>query len=536
MKRTAKMIKTAAVILVLAAAAGTYGAEFDLDQVRRDVEALNREWTEEVWNGDAYGEVVDRASLMAKYPYLTNNKELVDFLKSEYESEKDPVEKQRLRLLYWDISGTYMLDKMAGIYDELDNTRARALFYSRYFDEPTAYRDFSYYYNNLGKEETDKRADLFFEDTNFAINILNPLHLERIDELQKNSEELGFGSYTAYDEYATGFDNSAMAEQAYRFLDDTRDMYEKVVTDKCREILGKDPRETVPWERGIIWQTKVYDEYFPAEKMLPFAYDFFGAMGLDLKNNPNIIIDDEDREKKEPRAACFSFSVPGDVRINLKPLGGMDDYGTLFHETGHAFHYAYTDPNLPYEFRHLGTNSLSETYAFLFGALFMSPIFLKEEVGMPAEKVDEYLDIAFLSDLSGARYYAMNVIYEKELHGAALEDPLAFFVEQRLEYGVFPREPYQDESGYLEVDEEFYSRDYMTAWYAEAQLRAKLEEKFGERWYKDPAAGAFLRELFFRGDSWSTEEMLSYIGYEGLDSSYLARDFAEMYASFESDR
>jgi hypothetical protein len=519
-------------IIALAAPA----KEFDLGKIREDLAAMNHEWAEEIWNADVYGEPVDRASIIEKYPYLSDNKDLVDFLKTGYESESDPVEKQRLRLLYRDISSTYMFEKMVSIYDEMDNTKAGAHFYCKDFDAPIAYRNFWYYYNNLGKDELVKRADIYFLDVNFCVNVLNPMHEKRIAELQKESEEIGFGSYTAYDEYTTGFKHGALDERAYDFLDETQQIYEEIVTDKCREILGKDPSETVPWERGVIWQTKAFDEYFPQDKMLPFTYDFFAGMGLDLRTNPNITIDDEDRDTKEPRAACYSISVPDDIRINLKPLGGMDDYKTAFHESGHALHYSNTNPELPYEFRHLGTNSLSETYAFLFESMFLNPVFLEEEAGMPEEKVDQYMDIALLSDLSGARYYAMNVIYEGALHGGGLENPLSFYAELRDTYDIFPREPYQDEAGYLETDEEFYSQEYMTAWYAEAQLRAALEKRFGIRWYKDPAAGEFLRDLFWRGDSWETEDMLRYIGYDGLDPSYLAADFAEMYGTFESNR
>jgi hypothetical protein len=530
-----KILMTATASVLLLGVSVAHPGEFNLDIIREDVEAMNREWAEEIWNADVYGETVDRASVLAKYPYLSNNKELVDFLKGKYEAETDPVEKRRLRLLYWDISGTYMLEKMVYIYDEMDNTRAGAYFYGKNFDDPVTYRDFLYYYNNLGKDELEKRAEIYFMDLNFTINILNPMHLNRVAEIQENCEEIGFDNYTTYDEYTTGFDHEALAEQAYKFLNDTEDIYEEVVTEKCEEVLGKDPAETVPWERGIIWQKKAFDEYFPQETMLPFTYDFFAGMGLDVRSNPNITIDDEDRDTKEPRAASYSVSVPDDIRINLKPLGGINDYGTAFHELGHALHYSYTNPDLPYEFRHLGTNSLTETYAFLFGGLYLNPVFLEEEAGMPRDKVDEYMDLALLSELSGARYYAMNTIYEKELHGGELEDPLGFYAELREEYGVFPREPYQNEAVYLETDEEFYSRDYMTAWYAEAQLRAELEERFGVRWYKDPAAGEFLRNLFWKGDAWETEEMLRYIGYEGLDSSYLAADFAEMYEAFKSN-
>ena len=58
--------------------------------------------------------------------------------------------------------------------------------------------------------------------------------------------------------------------------------------------------------------------------------------------------------------------MPDEVYLVIAPTGGRDDYGALFHEGGHAEHYANTDPGLAFEFRHLGDNSVTESFAFLF--------------------------------------------------------------------------------------------------------------------------------------------------------------------------
>ncbi|MCP4228971.1 MAG: hypothetical protein GY771_02335, partial [bacterium] len=146
------------------------------------------------------------------------------------------------------------------------------------------------------------------------------------------------------------------------------------------------------------------------------------------------------------------------------------------------------------------------------------------------------LNHTLFTELGGATYYAMLVIYEEKIHEDLMsnQEMLEFYGDLRSEYSVWPRAPYNDEVGYLIVDEEFYSINYMTAWYAEAQLRSKLEESYGERWYKDPEAGDMLRGLFVQGDSITVDQMLQQIGYEqGLDANYLIEDFEEMYARFK---
>jgi hypothetical protein len=128
------------------------------------------------------------------------------------------------------------------------------------------------------------------------------------------------------------------------------------------------------------------------------------------------------------------------------------------------------------------------------------------------------------------------VIYEEKIHEDTMsnEEMLKLYGDLRTEYSAWPRAAYNDEVGYLTVDEEFYSIDYMTAWYGEAQLRNRLEELYGERWYKNPAAGEFLRTLFVKGDSITIDQLMREVGYEqGLDASYLLGDFEEMYARFK---
>ena len=51
------------------------------------------------------------------------------------------------------------------------------------------------------------------------------------------------------------------------------------------------------------------------------------------------------RPKKSPRAFCAPVRVPGEVYLVLSPVGGRDDFSVLFHEAGHAEHYANVDPS-----------------------------------------------------------------------------------------------------------------------------------------------------------------------------------------------
>ena len=50
-----------------------------------------------------------------------------------------------------------------------------------------------------------------------------------------------------------------------------------------------------------------------------------------------------------------------------------------------------------------------------------------------------------------------------------------------------------------DVDPFFYAARYLRAWALETHLRAALRERFGTAWFDEPAAGAFLRDLWRAG-------------------------------------
>ena len=74
--------------------------------------------------------------------------------------------------------------------------------------------------------------------------------------------------------------------------------------------------------------------------------------------------------------------MPDEVYLVIAPTGGRDDYGALFHEGGHVEHYANTDPGLAFEFRHLGDNSVTESFAFLMEHLVEDRDWLRDKLGV----------------------------------------------------------------------------------------------------------------------------------------------------------
>jgi hypothetical protein len=234
-----------------------------------------------------------------------------------------------------------------------------------------------------------------------------------------------------------------------------------------------------------------------------------------------VVFDVEPRPNKAQRAFCAPVRPPHEVYLVLTPVGGREDYSTLFHEGGHTEHYANVDPELPFEYRYLGDNSVTEAFAFLFDHLVADPEWLRRHLG--ADEPQPLVAHARATRLVYLRRYTAKLAYELELHGGgrpleALAPRYADLLGRAV--GVdWPQELFLQD-----VDPGFYSACYLRAWALEAYLRLHLRERFGPAWFDDPEAGTLLRTLWREGQRLRADELLSELTGETLDFRVLLDD------------
>ena len=167
------------------------------------------------------------------------------------------------------------------------------------------------------------------------------------------------------------------------------------------------------------------DARFPPAGLIPSFEATMTALGIDAARQPGVVVDIERRPAKSPRAFCAPVRVPGEIYLVVPPVGGRDDYAALLHEAGHTQHYAHVDPALPFEFRCLGDNSVTEAFAFLFDRLVEEPGWLDARLGV--RDADGALTAhARAERLIYLRRYGAKLAYELVLHGepSALLDDL----------------------------------------------------------------------------------------------------------------
>jgi hypothetical protein len=351
---------------------------------------------------------------------------------------------------------------------------------------------------------------------------LNPLHRASLERAHDLCRRFGWRSYV--DAYAElrGIDLKGLGRQTARFLELTEGRYPQLVDPELgrRRLppLGGLRRSDLPrFLRAVD-----LDSEFAARTPVDALRSTLAGLGIELDRQHNIHLDIEPRATKSARAFCSTPRVPAEVYLVIAPHGGRDDYDALFHEAGHAEHYAHTDPALPFEFRRLGDNSVTESFAFLLEGLLTEPGWLRSRLGAanPAGIVDH----ARAAKLLLLRRYAAKLAYELELHAASR--PLGE-MPGRYAAGLTAalRVPWPRASWLADVDQGFYAACYLRAWALESRWRAALQEAHGEMWFSSPAAGEWLRGLWRQGQRLDAPELLADTVGGELDFAGLAERF-----------
>jgi len=330
-----------------------------------------------------------------------------------------------------------------------------------------------------------------------------------------------------------------------KFYNETDDIYRRLLASEVKEAMDIPVSEFTRADIQFLASVPQLKEFFPAELTIPAFMYFLEGMGLDLTTaaGNEIKIDDEMREKKVPRAACYSMTVPDDVRITVKPTGGISDFETFFHEGGHAMHFANTT-NPVWEFQQLGNNAVTEGFAIFFDTIWGEyewllrynelvkdyNRFLKPEDRVPV-MTDRDMGLlirnrVFWDVYMVRRYNGAKLIYETILHGGDPDIYAGYYEGQTDDPHQVYKKLFSDAYGFpltdvealryrTDVDAFFYAADYARAFLLAAQLNESMRDKFGATWFTDSRAGDLLKtKLWVDGGKLQADELAKLAGYE----------------------
>ena len=112
------------------------------------------------------------------------------------------------------------------------------------------------------------------------------------------------------------------------------------------KLLG-DEREDVPssYHTAYMRRLSPLESTYTKDRATEICLQTLEALGFDLKAQPNIKLDLDDRPQKSPRACVIASDPPKIVHLITRAQGGLHDYQAFLHEAGHALHYAGCDPS-----------------------------------------------------------------------------------------------------------------------------------------------------------------------------------------------
>lgn len=479
---------------------------FDWNKVRLDVEkfytAIQREW---YLNWAGLKDELNISAIYKKYQHLFT-KELISDVRDARKRAAGE-EERKLRYLQEFLVKGHLGMAVKKFTDKSETMQSKEVIKVDGKEIP-----FRFSVVKIVNEPNREKRDKMYRARNKVIDKINVVLRERMQKLHDKSKGLGYENYMTLFKDVKGIDFHGLEKTMKHFIDRTESIYVNRMDKALREKVSVKLEDAEKHDIAFYFRAKEYDNYFKKEDIVETLKRTLSKMGILLERQRNIYVDTEERPKKSPRAFCAPIRVPEEIKLVIMPMGGHDDYASLFHEAGHSEHHGYVDPELAIEYKRLGDNSVTESFAFLLEYLLMDENWLRQYTSM--REVEEYLDFLHLYTLYFLRRYGAKLSYEIKMHTNDLEGMDEVY-QKNLEKVLRFRHP---KNHYLmDHDDAFYCSLYLRAWIFEAQLRALLKEKYGEQWFNNAEAGSFLRNLWLKGQKHDVIELAQTLGYSGLD-------------------
>jgi len=353
---------------------------------------------------------------------------------------------------------------------------------------------------------------------------LAPMRRERFQRERDITEQLGLASgYNATFELLSGISLSDLAAQCAQFLRDTQALWDETLPEFTKRVLGVDASSVTRADALALFRAREFDGGFPASRMEESIKRQVREMGVDPVAAGRIVFDTGEREGKRSRAFCSPVRVPAEVYLVLRPHGGQSDWNTLLHELGHALHFAYMRPDLAFEYRWLGDNSITEGYAMLFDHLMQDAGWLRRYTELGGSALPAFLRSHGFQELHMVRRYSAKLIYEIALYGGQVNwDSLPQqYVEQLTAATTFRYDP---ADAFVDVDPRYYAARYLRAWQLQALLTETLVERYDADWWRNPRAGPWMcSALFGEGQRELAHEQAQRVAGKELSFAPIAR-------------
>jgi oligoendopeptidase F len=375
-----------------------------------------------------------------------------------------------------------------------------------------------------------------------------------IDMIKRRNAFARAQGYRNFFDYKVNKEERMSPEQLFEILDEFEELTRDALKNGQEGLVAKhgeaalEPHNIRYYIRGDV--TQQLDPYLPFSKSLQRWVESFGRMGVDFRD-ANLTLDLLDRKGKyengfmhAPRVAWHKNGQWSPAQINFTSNANPDQVGsgddglnTLFHEGGHAAHFANITQNAPCFSQELPPTSMAyaETQSMFFDSLLADADWLKlyaknrdgEAVSdeLIRKKIENGQPFAALGErgILIVPYYEWNIysLPEEEMTPERLIE-LAREWEQKIFGLSCAARPLLTIPHLLDKNAACSYQGYLLANMAVYQTRAWFQREFGYI-TDNPQVGKLLSQHYWEcGNSLSHNETLLSLTGEGFNPRYLA--------------
>lgn len=224
----------------------------------------------------------------------------------------------------------------------------------------------------------------------------------------------------------------------------------------------------------------------------------FEHIGFNINSVP---VDLENRPRKYPGAFCFPVATPQDVRVSVRIASPHHLVDMLYHEFGHAAHFANIRADLPFVDRYWIHSGQHETFSTLFEYLLGEPEFLREQFGFDETTVERLVGFhgfkrALTNTWLNAAALTALESWLENLNWEAVEHRYGAWMMRLCGVAMPP--------GFARLNSFVNALSIYPAGYVLAEARVEawltsLRARVGPRWWHSPLAQAEIRQRIEMG-------------------------------------
>jgi hypothetical protein len=503
-------------------------------ELSEETRALLRAEGDLLWTRWTTGSGPLPSGALADHPRLFL-REAVPAVASAAGSSRKAADELALRLLHATLSTLQISREAAAENDALERARAALTFAAP--GDARAERGERDLDRLLTDEPSAQKRAAIAQAEAKAAQSLAPLALARDQAVAKAMARLGL---PGWDELVAEMHRATpaeLADLAERTLSATDATTQKAVAGTAQRNLGVTVDRLRRADLPRLLRSAAADPQFPPGKGWASAQATLTAVGVDLGR---VRVDAEPSPSKAARPLALLVDPPRDVRLSVRPTGGLEEQRAVLHEAARAA--GGTAVDVPrWELAQLGPGAAAEGVAQLFEELTGDPAWLREQTAIRGEPLDDLVHTQATRRLLAARRAAAMVLFEvRRRQGPETAEANAALYRQLLQRATFAGLTDDDAGRWaLEADGFLRSATLLQGALLAAQMQLLLEKSAGgnapaagasdggkpaaeTHWWHEPGTGAALRKTWAQGRSGTAQDAARALGAAALDPAALA--------------